>query len=213
MPGEISLAHNGILFLDELPEFSRSVLDVLREPLETGRITISRAARHAEFPSRFQLVAAMNPCPCGYHGDPDIQCQCGADQITRYQGRVSGPFLDRLDLHISLQRETSQITAMTSNENNESSELIRRRVVAAWYRQHERQGLCNAHIDVETLKAVSLISSSTTSMINQAVRRLNLSLRAQHRMLKVARTIADLENSDSLQAGHVAESLSYRALV
>jgi len=151
-PGEISLAHNGVLFLDELPEFSRAVLDVLKEPMETGEITLSRAARQATFPSRFQLVAAMNPCPCGYHDDPTIPCRCAAEQIVRYQSRLSGPFLDRVDLHLQLQRETHVDGGLQSTAGNESSATIRERVRQARKRQMHRQGVSNAHLDAQALR-------------------------------------------------------------
>ncbi len=210
MPGEISLAHNGVLFLDELPEFSRAVLDVLREPMETGRITVSRAARQAEFPSRFQLVAAMNPCPCGYYTDPEITCTCGADQILRYQSRVSGPFLDRLDLHITLQREAKSLTVMGSTNDNETSEAIRRRVSNARECQLQRQQQTNAMLEAKALRINVVLSESEKQLFHEAAQAFNLSLRAQHRVLRVARTIADLEAREQVTDRDLSEALTYR---
>jgi magnesium chelatase family protein len=211
MPGEISLAHNGVLFLDELPEFSRSVLDVLREPMETGTITVSRAARQAEFPSRFQLVAAMNPCPCGYHTDPEIACRCGADQILRYQSRISGPFLDRIDIHISLQREAKSLTAVGSVSQNECSAIIRQRVAAARRLQVSRQHKPNASLGAKELLRTMALSPSCAQLFHEASKSLKLSLRAQHRLLRVARTIADLEGREGVGEQDLAEALTYRS--
>jgi len=210
MPGEISLAHNGVLFLDELPEFSRGVLDVLREPMETGEITVSRAARQATFPSRFQLVAAMNPCPCGYHDDPKMACRCSAEQIIRYQGRVSGPFLDRIDLHLQLQRETLSDAAMKSTEGNEESAVIRKRVKQARQRQLARQQMSNACLDAPALRQSVQLDDAARLLLAKTSASMMLSLRAQHRLLRVARTIADLENCDAVTKNHLAECLSYR---
>jgi len=210
MPGEISLAHNGVLFLDELPEFTRSVLDVLREPMETGEITVSRAARQATFPSRFQLVAAMNPCPCGYHDDPKISCRCSAEQILRYQARVSGPFLDRIDLHLQLRRETLSDAAMKSTDGNEESSAIRLRVEQARHKQLSRQGVSNARLDSAALRKYVNIDVDARKLLSKASTAMMLSLRAQHRLLRVARTIADLENGDALTRAHLAECLCYR---
>ena len=210
MPGEISLAHHGVLFLDELPEFSRTVLDVLREPMETGEITISRSARQATFPSRFQLVAAMNPCPCGYHGDPKIVCRCGAEQIVRYQSRVSGPFLDRIDLHLQLQREVHCDGALQSPRENENSATIRQRVIRARDLQLTRQGVANAFLDPAALRLHARLDSDARSLFVKASTKMTLSLRAQHRLLRVARTIADLENVKGVSRLHLAECLGYR---
>ena len=210
MPGEISLAHNGVLFLDELPEFSRTVLDVLREPLETGEITVSRAARQATFPSRFQLVAAMNPCPCGYHDDPDIACRCGAEQILRYQSRISGPFLDRIDLHLQLQRETHSDGALQSTSSNEDSHSIRQRVEWARERQLNRQGVSNAHLNAAALRRHARPETDAQTLFAKATVSMTLSLRAQHRLLRVARTIADLDASEKVTKTHLAECLCYR---
>ena len=212
MPGEISLAHHGVLFLDELPEFSRTVLDVLREPMETGVITISRAARQAEFPSRFQLVAAMNPCPCGYHNDDRISCKCTPDQILRYQSRVSGPFLDRIDLTITLQRENLADGVLTDTCGNECSEQIRQRVVQSRQRQLERQAYPNAELSGNSLKRLAGLTSSASTLFRQATKTLDASLRVQHRVLRVARTIADLDDCDEVSDAHLAESIAYRAV-
>ncbi|ASJ76265.1 YifB family Mg chelatase-like AAA ATPase [Granulosicoccus antarcticus] len=210
MPGEISLAHHGVLFLDELPEYSRSVLDVLREPMETGRITVSRAARQAEFPSRFQLVAAMNPCPCGYYNDAVVRCNCTPDVIMRYQSRISGPFLDRIDLHVDMQRELHLAVGAPVVGDNESSELIRQRVVQARDRQLDRQHMTNAMLAPRVLHEHAQLDKSASDLLRQATTRLNLTLRAQHRLLRVARTIADLEADAKVECRHLAESLSYR---
>jgi len=212
MPGEISLAHNGVLFLDELPEFSRAVLDVLREPLETGEIKVSRAARQATFPSRFQLVAAMNPCPCGYHDDTAIACRCGVEQIIRYQSRVSGPFLDRIDLHLQLRREIHNDAALLNPEKNETSRVVRARVQAAHKHQLKRQGVANAHLDASALRQHVQLTGDAQSLFKKASASLKLSLRAQHRMLRVARTVADLEQSDVTSEAHLAECLCFRQL-
>ena len=212
MPGEISLAHNGVLFLDELPEFSRTVLDVLREPMETGTITVSRAARQAKFPSRFQLVAAMNPCPCGYYTDPKTNCRCGADQILRYQSRVSGPFLDRIDLHLSLQREATPLGDVTVDGGNESSDIIRLRVEKARQTQIKRQGVNNAVLTGTALFKHANLAAAVRKTIKSASESMNLSLRSQHRLIRVARTIADLEGRDNVTLDDVAEGLMYRSV-
>lgn len=210
MPGEISLAHHGVLFLDELPEFSRTVLDVLREPMETGEITVSRSARQATFPSRFQLVAAMNPCPCGYHGDPKIACRCGVEQIVRYQSRISGPFLDRIDLHLQLQREVHSDGALQSTQDNEGSDSIRQRVIHARDLQLARQGVSNACLDSAALRVHAHLDREARTLFAKASTNMTLSLRAQHRLLRVARTIADLENVKTVSRMHLAECLGYR---
>lgn len=208
MPGEISMAHNGVLFLDELSEFPRSVLDVLREPMETGRISISRAARQSEFPARFQLIAAMNPCPCGYNGDPDIQCRCTPDQIARYAMRVSGPFLDRIDLHVPVVRLSRAVIQSTKVE--ESSAAIRERVVAARCVQMERQGVVNCLLEGRLLTNHVTLDTPSKKLLDDATDQLALSLRAVHRVQRVARTIADLEGYQAVESAHVMEALSYR---
>lgn len=207
-PGEISLAHHGVLFLDELPEFSRSVLEVLREPLESGRITISRAARQADFPARFQLIAAMNPCPCGYLGHPNNKCRCTPDQVARYRARISGPLLDRIDLHIEV--PALHENELTSTATGEASAAVRARVEAARQRQHARQGTANALLGPKEIDTHAAPDEAGASLLKQAIARLNLSARAYHRILKVARTIADLAGSDRVGSHHVAEAVQYR---
>ena len=208
MPGEISLAHNGVLFLDELSEFPRAVLDVLREPMETGNISISRAAKQAVFPARFQLVGAMNPCPCGYHGDANIQCRCTPDQISRYAMRLSGPFLDRIDLHVHVARLSRK--ALLFTEASESSEAVRARVSAARDAQLQRQGSVNRALNGKALNEFVGLSLDSNKVLNEATDRMNLSLRAVHRVLRVARTIADLDRETEVRVVHVVEALSYR---
>ncbi len=209
-PGEISLAHHGVLFLDELPEFPRQVLEVLREPLESGHITISRAARQATFPARFQLVAAMNPCPCGYLGDPRRPCRCTPTQITRYRARISGPLLDRIDLHVELPRPSPE--ELQQAGPGEPSEAVRRRVIAARERQLARQGCLNAHLEGRELEHHAALEENGRRLLHQAMERLQLSLRARARILRLARTLADLETSTAIRPTHVAEAVSYRAL-
>lgn len=209
-PGEISLAMNGVLFLDELPEFDRKVLEVLREPLESGRITISRAARQADFPAEFQLVAAMNPCPCGYLGHFNGKCRCTPDQVARYHGKISGPLLDRIDIQI-------EVGAMPEDDlmrstPGESSGKIRQRVENAYQRQLTRQGKANARLRVKEIDNYCVPDSAGENLLKQAITRLNLSARAYHRILKVARTIADLAKSDSISLSHIAEAVQYRKL-
>jgi len=213
MPGEISLAHNGVLFLDELSEFPRAVLDVLREPMETGRINISRAARQSTFPAKFQLVAAMNPCPCGYYGDPDIQCRCTPDQIVRYAMRVSGPFLDRIDLHINVQRIAQGSLTMDDSyteNSSESSSAIRARVSRASEIQIDRQGGRNQSLAGTTLANHVTLNNESQKLLSDAAKRLVLSHRAVHRVLRVARTIADLDAHNNVMTPHVVEALGYR---
>ncbi|HKJ22674.1 MAG TPA: YifB family Mg chelatase-like AAA ATPase, partial [Gammaproteobacteria bacterium] len=187
-PGEISLAHHGVLFLDELPEYERRVLEVLREPLESGRITISRAARQAQFPARFQLVAAMNPCPCGYLGDPNGRCHCSAEQVRRYRLRVSGPLLDRIDMHVEVCAPPPG--AWRADGPTESSARIRERVTEARDRQLQRNGLINAHLNNREMARCCALPPDGARLMEQAVQRLGLSARARHRAVKVARTIA-----------------------
>ena len=207
-PGEISLAHNGVLFLDELPEFDRRVLEALREPLESGRIHISRAARQAEFPAQFQLVAAMNPCACGYHGDARGKCRCTPDQVARYRGKLSGPLLDRIDLQIevpALPAETLQGAA-----NGEPSTAVRERVILARQIQEARQGKPNARLSTKEIDRHCRSDEAGATLLKQALTRLNLSARAYHRVLRVARSIADLAGSDTITSQHIAEAVQYR---
>lgn len=211
-PGEISLAHRGVLFLDELPEFDRSVLEVLREPLESGSITISRAARQAEFPARFQLVAAMNPCPCGFLGDPSGRCRCTDDRIRAYRGRLSGPLLDRIDLHVEVPAVPRDVLLSRLAADGEPSAAVRERVLAARERQLTRRGCTNHTLSNRQLEEFCRLDVESERLLEQAVVRLGLSARAYHRILKVALTIADLSASDKLTAAHIAEAVQYRAL-
>ncbi|MCC8995623.1 MAG: YifB family Mg chelatase-like AAA ATPase [Nitrosomonas sp.] len=210
-PGEISLALHGILFLDELPEFDRKVLEVLREPLESGKITISRAARQAEFPAHFQLVSAMNPCPCGYLGHPSGKCHCTPDQITRYRGRISGPLLDRIDMQIEVPAVPQQ-ELMKQQTTSEKSSTIRLRVEKAYQLQLDRQGKTNSRLGVKEIDQFCALDSASENLLKQAISRLNLSARAYHRILKVARTIADLAGIEKINNQHIAEAIQYRRL-
>lgn len=204
-PGEISLAHHGVLFLDELPEFDRRVLDVLREPLETGEVHISRAARQAVFPARFQLVVAMNPCPCGWLGDPARGCGYDCEKARRYQARVSGPFMDRIDLQLELPPvKPSELMAL---EGGETSDTVRERVLAARERQYRRQGCLNRDLSVDDLKPV--IDVHRTWLV-KAMETLGVSARSLHRIARVARTLADMEDASEVAAAHLQEALGYR---
>ncbi|HEB57657.1 MAG TPA: ATP-dependent protease [Gammaproteobacteria bacterium] len=212
-PGEISLAHNGILFLDELPEFDRRVLEVLREPLETGTISISRAARQAEFPARFQLLAAMNPCPCGYLGHPEGRCRCTPEQIQRYRARISGPLLDRIDMHVEVPPLPRGTTHGDDNAAPpEDSASVRVRVVAAHERQLARAGTVNARLEPGEIRRYCALDEDDHRLLESAIDRLGLSARATDRILRVARTIADLDDSESIATAHLGEALSYRQL-
>ena len=207
-PGEISLAHQGVLFLDELPEFDRRVLEALREPLESGLIHISRALRQAEFPAQFQLVAAMNPCPCGFHGAPSGKCRCTPDQVARYRSRISGPLLDRIDQQI-------EVPALPASDlqhpaDGESSALVRARVSAARSRQLARQGRPNARLTTRETDQHCQPDAAGAALLKQALTRLNLSARAYHRVLRVARSIADLAGCTAIAPPHVAEAVQYR---
>jgi magnesium chelatase family protein len=210
-PGEISLAHNGVLFLDELPEFDRKVLEVLREPLENGHITISRAARSADFPARFQLIAAMNPCPCGYLGDSERRCACSQEQVRRYRARISGPLLDRIDMHVEAPRLPPDLL-LQAQAGGETSAQVRQRVVAARQRQLERAGKANAALGPTEIQRHCALDPASSQLLQDAIRRLGLSARAYHRILKVARTAADLAASPAIQASHIAEAIGYRRL-
>lgn len=207
-PGEISLAHHGVLFLDELPEFSRQALEMLREPLETGQVVISRAAAKATYPARFQLIAAMNPCPCGYHGDPVHSCRCTPERIERYRHRLSGPFLDRIDMTLEMPRLTA--AELRSATPGESSATVARRVTAARTLQIERDGVPAAELDATGVARSCRLAADAADLLEQALERLGLSARGYHRCLKLARTIADLDESAGITAAHVAEAVGYR---
>lgn len=209
-PGEISLAHHGVLFLDELTEFDRSVLDVLREPLETGRITLSRAARQATYPANFQLVAAMNPCPQGRACDLRDNCECTPERQRKHRSRISAPFLDRIDLQIEVPRVRHE--DLQSLKGGESSAEVRQRVEAARYRQQQRQGKINNALNGRDIDKHCLLTDKDQALLNNAMERFKLSARAYHRILKVARTIADLAESGEIRTAHLTEALSYRAL-
>ena len=210
-PGEISLAMHGVLFLDELAEFDRKVLEVLREPLESGKITISRAARQAEFPARFQLITAMNPCPCGYLGHPSGRCHCTPDQIARYRGRISGPLLDRIDMQIEVPAVPQQ-ELMKQQITGEKSRTIRQRVEKAHQLQLNRQGKTNSNLSVKEIDQHCALDSASENLLKHAINRLNLSARAYHRILKLARTIADLAGSEKITNQYIAEAIQYRRL-
>jgi magnesium chelatase family protein len=208
-PGEVSLAHNGVLFLDELPEFPRNVLEQLRQPLEDNAVTIARANMTLVFPAKFILVAAMNPCPCGFYGDPTRECRCTGAIIQRYLGKISGPLLDRIDLHIEVPAVAYK--ELRSNENGVTSTDMRERVMNARRIQHAR-GFYNAHIPHRQLRQLAALDEPGERTLEMAVRRMSLSARAHDRILKVARTIADLGGSETVSAKHVAEAVQYRSL-
>ncbi|MDX1514248.1 MAG: ATP-binding protein, partial [Gammaproteobacteria bacterium] len=210
-PGEASLAHNGVLFLDELPEFDRRVLEALREPLESGRITISRAARQAEYPARFQLVAAMNPCPCGHLGDAARACRCTSEQVQRYRARISGPLLDRIDLHVEVPRPRADPRA-SDGSRGDTSAVVASRVEAARQRQLVRAGIVNAWLSPAATDRYCALDPGARRMLDAAIQRFGLSQRARHRLLRVARTIADLAGDDVPDRAHLGEALGMRVL-
>ena len=209
-PGEISLAHRGVLFLDELPEYSRHVLEVLREPLESGRITISRAARQADFPAAFQLVAAMNPCPCGFLGHFSAKCHCTQAMVARYRGRISGPLLDRIDIQVEVPAlpEADIVAA----PRGEASSLVRARVTRARDLQIRRQGIANAQLAGLELERRAPVDARGRRLLREGASRIHLSARAHFRVLRIARTIADLEEREQVMPSDLAEALRYRAL-
>jgi magnesium chelatase family protein len=215
-PGEISAAHNGVLFLDELPEFKRSTLEVLRQPLEDGRVTISRAAGTMTFPADFLLVAAMNPCPCGFFGDPRRACRCVGSQIQRYRDRISGPLLDRIDMHV--EAPAVAFEELRGTDSGESSSAIRTRVEAARARQTERfrgtgtRVRTNARMTGAQVKRWCALDAEGEAMLKMAMESLHFSARAYERILKVSRTIADLDHADAIRADHLAEAVQYRSL-
>jgi magnesium chelatase family protein len=209
-PGEISLAHQGVLFIDELPEFQRSVLEVLREPLESGEIHISRASAQLTFPAQFQLIAAMNPCPCGYMGSQ--RCSCSAEKIARYQSKISGPILDRIDLHIAVNSiENKHLFQSQSEQQGESNQQISQRISDARAIQMARQGVVNARLDNQQLKKVCPLNRQQQDFLDQAINSYKLSTRGFHRLLKVARSIADLSAIEVPDIPQYQEALSYRS--
>ncbi len=214
-PGEISLSHNGVLFLDELPEFKRSALEVMRQPLEERRVSISRARWAVEFPANFMLIASMNPCPCGYYNHPDKECVCGPGVVQRYLNKVSGPLLDRIDLHVEV--TPVSFDQMTANRTSESSETIRERVIKARAIQTARfaddEGVySNAMMPSQVVKNTCVINDAGRILLKTAMERLGLSARAYDRILKVSRTIADLAGSEEIKIEHLAEAIQYRSL-
>jgi len=210
-PGEISLAHHGVLFMDELPEFSQKVLEVLRQPLESGKIAISRAAHQAEFPASFQLIAAMNPCPCGYWGDSQNNCRCTSEQVQRYQNKLSGPFLDRIDMHINVPALSHQ-DLQQSSDSIETSKVVKLRVIKAQKIQKDRRNHCNAYLTNREIEQDCQLSEDNQKVLEKTMDKMHLSARAYHRILKLARTIADLDNSEKIQLNHLTESIGYRKI-
>jgi magnesium chelatase family protein len=211
-PGEISLAHHGVLFLDELPEFERHVLETLREPLESGTITISRAARQAEFPARFQFVAAMNPCPCGYFGDDAGRCHCSPERVRAYRARLSGPLLDRIDMHIDVPVVAHDVLLAERAPETESSASVSVRVQAAREKAMTRSGHPNARLGNDEIERTCAIGTSEREWLETALARFDLSARAYHRILRVARTIADLSSVEKVSTTHLSEAIQYRRL-
>lgn len=214
-PGEISLAHNGVLFLDELPEFKRTVLEVMRQPLEERRVTVARARMSVDYPSSFMLIAAMNPCPCGYYNHPEKECVCGPGVVQKYLSKVSGPLLDRIDLHVEV--TPVNFDELASERKSEPSELIRERVIKARLMQTERfkehQGInANAEMSPQMVRAICIVSDAGQQLLKTAMEKLGLSARAYDRILKVARTIADLAGSDEIGIEHLAEAIHFRSL-
>lgn len=214
-PGEISLAHNGVLFLDELPEFKRSVLEVMRQPIEQRLITISRARFTVEYPASIMLIAAMNPCPCGYYNHPDQECTCIPGKVQKYLNQISGPLLDRIDIHIEV--VPVPVNDLMTSEKSESSEKVRERVIKARKIQELRYSeitgiFCNAHITSRILKESCSIDDESKNLLRKAIDNLNLSARAYDRILKVARTIADLDESENIKTEHLSEAIHFRNL-
>ncbi|MCM8803399.1 MAG: ATP-binding protein, partial [Candidatus Omnitrophica bacterium] len=213
-PGEVSLAHNGVLFLDELAEFHRDVLEVLRQPLEDGKVSISRAKGRVEFPSRFLLVAATNPCPCGWYGDSQRECHCTLSQILKYRKKLSGPLLDRIDIHIEITSLPANI--LFEEEEEESSESIRKRVERARELQKERfkneNIYFNAHMNSSQIKKYCILTDQAKELLKNAVENLKISARAYDKIRKVARTIADLDGSEKILPHHISEAIQYRCL-
>jgi len=211
-PGEISLAHGGVLFMDEFPEFERRVLEVLREPLESGHVVISRAAQQAEFPARFQLIAAMNPCPCGHLGDPTGRCHCTPEKVRRYRSRLSGPLLDRIDLHVELPPLSAEQISIGNQQQGEASVAVRERVMTAHALQLKRCGRLNQNLDNSMTERYCRPTAAATRLLDQALEQLGLSARAYHRILRVARTITDLAGVEQIGPDQIAEAIGYRVL-
>ena len=214
-PGEVSLAHHGLLFLDELPEFRRQTLEVLRQPMEDRRVTISRAKFSVDYPSSFMLIASMNPCPCGFYNHPEKECVCGPGVVQKYLNKISGPLLDRIDLHVEV--TPLPFADLSSEEESEHSDIVRERVVKARKIQEARyaelDGVhCNAQIGAKSIKEYCRIDEASKSLLNKAMERLGLSARAYDRILKVSRTIADLAESDDIKIEHIAEAIQFRSL-
>ncbi|HIM58944.1 MAG TPA: ATP-dependent protease [Gammaproteobacteria bacterium] len=209
-PGEISLAHEGVLFLDELPEFPRHVLEALRQPLESGEVNVSRAQQQVTFPANFQLIAAMNPCPCGYYGDGTSKCHCTEDQISRYQKKISGPLLDRIDMVLEVPPLPKKVLLSQQSDSAESSETIRLRVLDCYNRQLKRQGKLNDQLSTDEIDNLIVLNADNKQLLENVIDRLHLSARAYHRILKVARTIADLDHADSVEQQHLIEAIGYR---
>ena len=209
-PGELSLAHNGVLFLDELPEFQRHVLEVLRQPLEAGTVTVSRAARQATFPARVQLVAAMNPCPCGFRGAPRGSCRCTPAQVERYTNRISGPLLDRIDIHIPVP-QLARNELLDWQREEETTNKVRARVILARELQKNRQGKLNSQLTAAELNGYCALARGDRALLADALERLGLTGRSTHRLIKVARTIADLDSAETIETRHLTEALAYRA--
>lgn len=211
-PGEISLAHQGVLFLDELPEFNRQTLECLREPLESGMVTISRAASQAIFPAAFQFIAAMNPCPCGYAGSQTEMCQCSAEQVKRYMAKLSGPLLDRIDMHVEVSQLSISVLTLLEAEPGESSAIVKRRVEESRQLQMVRQGKWNAMLTVPELDQYCQLESSAIKLFQDAANQFQFSARVYHRVLKLARTMADLASSEVIRTAHIGEALKSRCL-